>query len=92
MYEALQDLNDFRRIVDDVLIYDKDPASHVHHVRQFLQRCEERGISLNWEKFQFCQKNIDFASFHLSPDGYRISSDIIKAVRSFPTPSCRTDL
>ena len=92
MYEAFQDLTGFRRIVDDVLIYDKDLDSHIDHVRQFLQWCEERGISLNCDKFQFCQRNIDFTGFHLSPDGYRISNDIIQAVRSFPTPSSRTDL
>ena len=92
MYEAFQDLTDFCRIVDDVLVYDKDPATHVNHVRQFLQRCEERGISLNREKFQFCQEEIEFAGFHLSPHGYRISDDITQAISNFPLPKSRTDV
>lgn len=87
MYEAFQGLTDFRCIVDDVLIYDEDPARHVDRVRQFLQWCEERGISLNCDKFQFCQRDIEFAGFHLSHDGYRISDDITQAISSFPTPS-----
>ena len=92
MYEAFQGLSDFRRIVDDILIFDEDPTSHVNHVRQFLQRCEDRGISLGRDKFQFCQTEVDFAGFHLSQDGYRISDDITQAISGFPTPSSRTDL
>ena len=92
MYEAFQGLSDFRRIVDDVLVFDEDPASQLDHVRQFLQRCEERGISLNRDKFRFCRTDIEFAGFHLSQDGYCVSDDITEAISSFPTPSSRTDL
>ena len=92
MYEAFQDLPDFRRIVDDVLIFDEDLDSHIAHVRQFLQRCKERGISLGHDKFQYCQTEVEFAGFHLSQNGYRISEDVTKAIGSFPTPSSRTDL
>ena len=67
MYEAFQGLQDFRRVVDDVIIFDEDLASHISHVRQFLQRCEERGISLGADKFQFCQTKVEFAGFRLSP-------------------------
>ena len=92
MYEAFQGLTHFRRIVDDVLVYDEDPLSHVDHVRQFLQRCEERSISLNRDKFQFCQESIEFAGFHLSSDGYHISNYVTQAISNFPAPSNRTDL
>ena len=92
MYEAFQDLADFRCIVDDVLLFDKDPDTHAAHVCQFLRRCEERNISLNRDKFRFCLSEIDFGGFHLSPDGYRISDNITQAINSFPVPSSRTDL
>ena len=85
MYEAFQDLPDFRHIVDDVLIFDEDLDSHIAHVHQFLQRCEERGISLGRDKFQYCQTEVEFAGFHLSQNGYRISEDVTKAIGSFPT-------
>ena len=92
MYEAFQDLQDYRRIVDDVVIYDGDKDTHTEHVRQFLHRCEERGISLNKDKFQFCQEHVEFAGFNLSEDGYKVSSDITKAIADFPSPATRTDL
>ena len=46
MDEAFAGLTGYRRIVDDVVIYDSDPAQHTDHVRQFLQRCAERKITL----------------------------------------------
>ena len=37
--EAFQSLHNYRRIVDDVVIYDNNETSHVTHVRQFLEMC-----------------------------------------------------
>ena len=85
-------MSEFRRIVDDTLIYNADETQHIEHVRQFLKRCEEKGISLCRDKFRFCQSDIDFAGFHITQEGYQISPDITTAITEFPTPSSRTDL
>ena len=55
MDEAFAGLSDFRKIVDNVVVFDSDPKKHVQHVRQLLRHCEEKKISLNREKFQFGQ-------------------------------------
>ena len=47
MDEAFVGLTGYRRIVDDVVIFDRDEKQHASHVRQFLQRCSERRITLN---------------------------------------------
>ena len=92
MAEAFEGLGQFRRIVDDTLIYDADETQHIEHVRQFLRRCEEKGISLCRDKFRFCQREIDFAGFRVTQGGYQINPEITKAITEFPTPSSRTDL
>ena len=92
MQEAFEGLSAFCRIVDDVVIYDKDRTSHITHVQQFLQRCQEQQISLNPDKCTFCQTTITFAGFHLSPEGYRIDSSITNAISHFPAPSSCSDL
>ena len=92
MDEAFASLDDFRKRVDDVIIFDSDPLKHVHHVRQALRCCQEKNISLNREKFQFCQQQARFAGFTLTPLGYSVSSDITDAIAQFPKPSSRTDL
>ena len=92
MDEALAGLKDFRKIVDDVVIFDQDEQEHVEHVRQILQRCQEKKISLNKDKFRFNQTEVPFAGFKLTPEGYSINSDITAAISTFPTPGSCTDL
>ena len=65
MDKALASMKDFRKIVDDVVVFDQDEQEHVEHVWQLLQRCEENKISLNWEKFRFCRTEVPFAGLHL---------------------------
>ena len=38
MDEAFAGLGDFRKIVDDIVVFDSDRRSHVEHVRQMLHR------------------------------------------------------
>ena len=85
-------LDDVRKIVDDVVLFNSDPQKHVQHVRQILHRCEEKKMSLNRENFQFCQEKAHFAGSTLTPLGYSISTDITNAIAQFPTPSSRTEL
>ena len=92
MDEAFAGVQGIRKIVDDVVVFDKDERQHVEHVREILRRCEERGISLNHDKFKFCRPQAYFAGLILTSEGYSISSDIIDAITNFPTPSSRTDL
>jgi len=92
MAEAFEGLLAFRRVVDDIVIYDKDKESHITHVKQILQRCQDRQISLDHDKCTFCQTTITFAGFKLSPEGYCIDSSVTDAVCSFPVPSGRSEL
>ena len=92
MAEALEGLSGYRRIVDDIVIYDKDPQQHVQHVKQFLERCRDRKISINRDKWQFCQSQVKFAGFHLMPEGYQVDPSITAAITLFPSPTTRTEL
>jgi len=74
-----------------VVIFDKDRDSHITHIKQFLHRCQDRQISLNRDKYTFCQTTITFAGFKLSSEGYRVDLSIT-AISSFPAPSSLSDL
>ena len=66
MDEALREIQGIQKIVDDVVVYDQDEAQHVEHVREILRRCKEKGISLNRNKFRFCQSQAHFAGLTLA--------------------------
>ena len=92
MDEAFVGLSGYKRVVDDVLVYDESMEEHIEHVRNILQRCRDKGISLNKDKFKFGQQEVLFAGYHISKDGYRISDNVTSAIERFPKPSSRTDL
>ena len=92
MDTAFEGMQRFGKLVDDVVIYDKDPQTHVQHVRKFLQRCNDRGISLNREKFVFSKGTVSFAGYTLSSSGYSIDTQLVKAIINFPEPTTVTEL
>ena len=92
MTEAFVGLTGFRRVVDDIIIYDDNELQHATHVRQFLQHCADKHLALNPEKCKFSQNKVTFAGFTLSADGYQVDHSITEAITKFPTPTNRTDL
>ena len=52
--EAFKGLTNYRRVVDDVIIFDDNESNHVNHDCQFVQRCADKGIFLHKDKFKFC--------------------------------------
>jgi hypothetical protein len=92
MDEAIAGLTGYRRIVDDIVIYDSNERHHTNHVRQFLQRCVEKKITLNTDKWLFAPASVSFAGLTLSANGYRIDQSIMEAISNFPNPTSRTDL
>ena len=80
--EAFSGLSGYRRVVDDVVIYDDNPTHHADHVRQFLQRCNDKKITFNSEKWSFSQSSVTFAGFILSRDWYQISPSITRGVHT----------
>ena len=92
MDEAFAGPEGYCRIVDDVVIFDQDLTQHASHVRSFLQRCSEKQITLNTDKWVYAKPEVDFAGFHLSSAGYRVNDAIVTAIAKFPPPTSRTDL
>ena len=92
MTEAFKGLSGFRRVVDDFVIYDDNITDHIAHVKQFLQCCAEKRITLNIEKCRFFQTKLTFAGFLLSEEGYQIDPHITEAISKYPVPTSRTEL
>ena len=92
METAFQGMSQFAKLVDDVVVHDKRRKDQTHRVREFLQRCPERGFSLNKEKFVFAQPKATFAGYEFSSSGHSIGSQLVFAVNDFPEPTNITEL
>ena len=89
---ALGDIPDTVKVVDDMLAWDDDYATHVRHVWMLLKRCDDYNITLNPAKCQFAEEKVDFCGFTVSSDGYTVDDKKLRAVKDFPQPSNITDL
>ncbi|XP_059083506.1 uncharacterized protein LOC131880815 [Tigriopus californicus] len=81
-----------RKLVDDILLFDSDFAAHVQSVGELLLRCRDHGISVNKNKFDFGQPEVNFVGFQVGVDGIRVDPAKIKGLREFPKPSCLKDM
>jgi len=86
MQEALENLPGVARVVDDILVYGATREEHDENVKKLLQRCQERNIRLNEEKFVYCQEEIEFAGVIINKDGFKANLDLMKAIAEFPEP------
>ena len=58
--EILSNLPRKVKVVDDCLLYDDDIESSFYHAFDFLLLCAKNGVTINVEKFQFCQDTVEF--------------------------------
>ena len=88
--EVLAGVDNVRKVVEDVLIYNVDWATHVQHVRDVLRRCAENGITLHPGRFVLGAPTVSYCGFRLSGRGYTVDDHLVKALTHFPVPVNRT--
>ena len=66
--------------LDDVIVYSKNFAEHVEHVRTVLRRLKAHRVKLKLKKCKFFKKEVAFLGRLVSEHGYRIDSENTKAV------------
>ena len=54
------------KVTDDTAIWDEELKEHWWRMIDYLELVGKHGIILNSEKFQFCQRSVDFAGFRVS--------------------------
>ena len=88
-------LTDFirkERCVDDTIYYDKDLEEHWWRTIDLLSTMGSAGVVMNPDKFQFSQRQVDFAGFRISEFNIEPLPKYIDAIRTFPTPRSTKDI
>ena len=80
------------RCVDDTIYYDEQLSDHWWRTMEFLSTVGAAGIVLNPDKFQFCERVVDFAGFRISDKSIEPLPRYLDAIRTFPVPNNITDI
>ena len=84
--EIIADVPRKVKIVDDSFLHDNTISGSFYHTFEYLKLCENNNITLKKAKFQFCEKNVDFAGFQLGWDTFSPSSNTLAEIKDFPMP------
>ena len=90
--EIIADVERKTKCVDDTAMWDDDLEAHWWRIIDFLELCGRNGIILNFDKFQFSQREIDFAGFHVTETEVKPLSKYLRAILEFPTPKTTKDI
>ena len=88
--ELITDTERKSKCVDDTIMWDDGIEEHWWRMIDFLNLLGRGGVILNREKFQFCQKSVDFAGFRVTSSEIKPLEKFIRAIKEFPTPK-KTD-
>ena len=82
------------KCVDDVIMLDNDEsiADHWWRIIDYLILVGSNGIILNPKKFQFCQREVNFAGFLITQDDVKPLPKYLDGIRNFPRPTNISDV
>jgi hypothetical protein len=72
--------------VDDLVIYSNSYEEHIRHVDTVLERLTNAGFTINAKKCTFCQAEITFLGYTISPLGVHSDPRRVSAILSYPPP------
>ena len=72
---------------DDIVIFSKDPASHLKRLDTVFQKLEEAGLMLKLSKCELFQRQLAYLGHVISAKGVATDEGKIEAIRNWPTPT-----
>ena len=82
------------KVSDDMVMWDTDQELEAHWWRVFdyLALVGKHGIILNGDKFQFCEKVMDFAGFRILEQKVEPLPKYLESISTFPTSKNISDI
>ena len=94
MENCLGDLNLHWCIIylDDIMIFSKDPVSHLERLEAVFRKLEEAGLKLKPSKCELFQRKLAYLGHVISAKGVATNEGKIEAIKNWPTPITVTDV
>ena len=77
--------------MDDIIIYSKDPASHLKHITIVLKAILASGLKLRLDKCDWFQTALRFLGHLITTEGYSIIESYTSAIRKWPMVTSKYD-
>lgn len=78
--------------IDDIIVGGKDWSDYFGLLSELLSRFEKHGMTINLEKSQFCKCDMKFLGHVITSEGITPDPENVRAIKEFPTPTCRKEL
>ena len=94
METCLGDLNLHWCIIylDDIVIFSKDPESHLERLEDVFWKLEEAGLKLKPSKCELFQRQLAYLGHVISAKGVATDESKIEAIKNWPTPTTVTEV
>ena len=73
-------------------IYGDSFDQRLHHLELVLQRCKEKNLTLNWEKYHFMVRRGIVLGHEISRRGIKVDKAKIEVIAKLPPPKCIKDI
>ena len=93
IHELIEGLQGIEVVADNFVVvgygntFDDANVDHDKRLHPFLQRCEERGVKLNVDKFKLRQEEVRFIGHVATSDGLSIDPTKVKAIVDMSNPT-----
>jgi hypothetical protein len=81
-----RDVKKSTRCVDDTCLWEDSVEKNFFSTCQYLTLGSSNGIVFTVNKFQFCQRELEFVGFWLAEDGIRPTLGMLESITNFPRP------
>ncbi|MBM6549262.1 reverse transcriptase domain-containing protein [Streptococcus dysgalactiae] len=92
MHEVTRGLTNVYVYLDDILIASSSPEEHMVHLRSLFDRLVKHGVTINPDKCQLGQSNIEFLGHNFSASGIQPRPEKVDAIHDYPAPQSYSQL
>ena len=85
--EVIKGLTQVAAYLDDVIVFDSDPVTHVRTIRSLFERLRKHNLKLSPSKARLGATDANFLGHSISPAGLRPNSEKVSALTNMPMPT-----
>ena len=85
--EVIKDLEQVAAYLDDVIVFDSDPVSHVRTIISLFERLRKHNLKLSPSKVRLGATDANFLGLYISSAGLRPNAEKVWALINMPMPT-----